>query len=151
MMLQIVPQYISEAMVFVRQHHRTHEEPPGALFALGVADGARLCGVAIVGRPVSRIRQTNEPFTAELLRVCTDGTKNANSKLYAAAWRAARQLGWRKLISKTLPEESGIGPKAAGYKCLGVVPGGKWHRELRPRLDNFPTGVKLLWQQPAQG
>jgi hypothetical protein len=149
MMLEIVPQTIKEAKRFVRAHHRTHRPPQGGLFALGVADDGRLCGVAIVGRPISRVRQANEPFTVELTRCATDGTEHANSKLYRAAWSAARALGWRRLITKTLPDESGASPKAAGYRNLGVVPGGKWHRESRPRLDDHPTGDKVLWDMDA--
>lgn len=140
---------ISEAKRYLRKHHRTHKPCQGGLFALGVADGIRLCGVAVVGRPISRVRQANEPFTVELTRCATDGTPNANSKLYRAAWEAARRLGWRKLITKTLPEESGSSPRGAGYKCLGVVPGGKWSRESRPRLDDHPTGDKVLWEMIA--
>jgi hypothetical protein len=136
---------IKDAKRYVRAHHRTHRPPAGGLFALAVAVGGRICGVAIVGRPISRIRQANEPYTVELTRCATDGTPNANSMLYRAAWRATRALGWRRLITKTLPEESGVGPKAAGYRNLGVVSGGKWSRESRPRLDDHPTGDKVLW------
>lgn len=143
-MLEIVPVTIKEAVRYCKRH-RTHKPPKGGLFAVGVAADGRLCGVAVVGRPISRVRQANEPFTVELTRVTTDGTFNANSKLYRAAWRAARQLGWRRLITKTLPEESGASPKAAGYRCLGTVPGGEWSRESRPREDDHPTGPKVLW------
>jgi hypothetical protein len=83
---------IKDAKRYLKKHHRTHTPCQGGLFALGVADDGRVCGVAVVGRPISRIRQVNEPFTVELTRCATDGTRNANSKLYRAAWRAARQL-----------------------------------------------------------
>lgn len=140
---------ISEAKRYIKKHHRTHKRLTGALFAIGVAQEGRLCGVATVGRPISRIRQANEPFTVELTRVATDGTHGANSKLYRAAWEAARKLGWRKLITKTLPEESGASARGAGYKCLGIVPGGEWHREARPGADDHPTGDKVLWEMTA--
>jgi hypothetical protein len=148
-MLEIVPMTIKDAKRYLKKHHRTHKPCEGGLFALGVADDGRLCGVAVIGRPISRIRQDNEPFTVELTRCATDGTPNANSKLYRAAWRAARQLGWRKIITKTLPSESGSSPRGAGYKCLGIVPGGKWHRASRPRPDDHPTGDKILWELTA--
>ena len=35
----------------------------------------------------------------------TDGTKNACSVLYAAAWRAARAMGYKKLITYILDSE----------------------------------------------
>lgn len=143
--MEIVPITIKDAKRYIKKHHRTHKRLQGALFAIALARDGKIIGVATVGRPISRVRQANEPFTVELTRVATDGTPNANSKLYRAAWRAARALGWKRLITKTLPEESGASPKAAGYRCLGTVPGGEWSRESRPRLDDHPTGDKILW------
>ena len=44
-------------------------------------------GVVIVGQPVSRYLDNG--LTLEVNRLCTDGTKNVCSMLYAAAWLAA--------------------------------------------------------------
>ncbi|GLI00644.1 XF1762 family protein [Phytohabitans aurantiacus] len=58
-----------------------------------------LVGVAIVGRPVAR--HLDDGLTLEVTRVATDGHRNACSLLYAAAWHAAKALGYRRLITYT--------------------------------------------------
>ena len=140
-LLRIVPCTIQDAKSFVAQHHRHHRPPPSALFAVAVANDAGVVGVAIVGRPVARMLQ--DGWTAEVVRVATDGTHNACSMLYGACWRAARALGWRKLITYTLPHEGGASLRASNWKCLGEAGGGSWSRDSRPRVDQHPTQVKL--------
>lgn len=138
--LSVVPCTIREARVFVGRHHRHHRAPVGALFALAVASAGKVVGVALVGRPVARGLQDGE--TAEVTRVCVlDGHPNACSKLYGAAWRAARALGWRRLVTYTLPEESG-----ASLRLLGQRGGGSWSCPSRPRTDAHPTQTKLCWE-----
>jgi hypothetical protein len=142
--LTIVPITLDEANEFVREHHRHHHPVPGAKFCVAVADEQRVCGVAIVGRPVSRM--VDDDWTLEVNRTCTDGTPNANSALYGACRRAAFALGYRRLITYTLPTESGISLRAAGWRCVGTAGGGKWSRESRPRIDLHPTQEKMKWE-----
>jgi hypothetical protein len=85
----------------------------------------------------------------EVLRVATDGTANACSMLYGAAWRAARALGWRKLITYTLVSEPGTSLRAAGWRVVGVVRGRSWDCASRPRVDRHPTLDKQRWEAPA--
>lgn len=146
MSLTIVPLTFKEANAFVAKHHRHHKPVPGCKFVIGVADdGAEaIVGVAIVGRPVARM--LDDGWTLEVNRTCTDGTKNANSILYGAAWRAAKALGYRKLITYTLPEESGASLRGAGWREIGRRGGGSWSRKDRPRVDDHPTEQKMLWE-----
>jgi hypothetical protein len=88
----------------------------------------------------------DDGLTLELTRCCTDGTPHAASKLYAAAWRATRALGYKRLITYTLAEESGISLTAAGWQLVGKCGGGTWNREDRKRIDKHPTGQKMLWE-----
>lgn len=145
--LEIVPCFLSEAREYVRQMHRHHQAPVGGLFACAVADGERVVGVAIVGRPVARMLQ--DGFTAEVTRLATDGTKNACSMLYAACWRAARALGYRTLVTYILASESGTTLKASGWKLIGEAGGGSWSCESRPRVDKHPLQEKLRWERTA--
>ena len=87
MKLRHVRVELSEANAFVEQHHRHHKPVIAHMFSLGAALDDRIVGVAIINRPVSRMRDDGE--TAEVTRLCTDGTKNACSFLYGAAARAA--------------------------------------------------------------
>lgn len=94
-MLTLIPVSLAQANEFVRQHHRHHKPVAGHKFSIGCAENGRLCAVAIVGRPVSRY--LDDGFTLEVNRLCSDGTKNACSILYAAAARAARAMATEKL------------------------------------------------------
>ena len=145
--LQIVPCELAEANEFVRQHHRHHRPVPGHKFSLAVIAGERVCGVAIVGRPVARM--SDDGMTLEVNRVATDGTPNACSALYGAARRATFALGYRRLVTYTLPSEGGASLRGAGWKLLGEAGGGKWSRPSRPRVDLHPTQVKLAWEVVA--
>lgn len=141
--LIVVPSTIGAAKLWVTAHHRNHRAPVGGLFALSVSDGEKIVGVAIVGRPVARGNQ--DGYTAEVTRLATDGTKNACSILYAAAWRAARALGYRQLITYTLDSEPGTSLVAAGWRQIGSVKGRSWDTPTRRRTDMHPTCDKKKW------
>lgn len=145
--LTLVPVSLSDALAFVTQVHRTHPAPQGGKFAIGVAKGDELVGVAVVGRPVSR--HLDNGWTAEVTRVATDGTKNACSKLYAACWRAARAMGYRRLVTYTLKEEPGTSVRAAGWKVVGETEARNWDRPKRPRVNRHPTQIKIRWEASA--
>lgn len=147
MKLRLCPLDLEEANIFVRQFHRHHVPVVGHKFSVGaqrVEDG-EVCGVAIVGRPVSRMR--DDGLTLEVSRLCTDGTKNACSFLYGAAARAAFALGFERIGTYTLPHEGGGSLRGAGWKLLGERGGGSWSRDERPRIDKHPTQGKLLWER----
>lgn len=120
-MLEICPMSLKEANAFVEQYHRHHKPVVGHKFSIGATDGERIVGVAIVGRPVSRY--LDDGWTLEVNRLCTDGTRNACSMLYAAAWRAARAMGYHKLITYILDSENGASLRASGWKCVGQAGG----------------------------
>ena len=144
--LEIVPCTLRAANIYVKENHRHHKPPQGARFALAVADeSGELRGVAMVGTPVARM--LNDGWTAEVVRVATDGCPNACSALYGAAWRAARALGYKRLITYTLQEEGGASLRGAGWTCIGEAGGGSWSRKSRPRVDEHPLQVKMRWER----
>lgn len=143
-MIALQPITQKEAFAFIVNHHRHHQAPQGWLFGVAANDGEQVVGVAVVGRPVARMLQ--DGYTAEVTRLCTDGTPHVASKLYAAAWRAARALGYRRLITYILDSEPGTSLLAAGWRLVGVAGGGSWDRKDRPRVDTHPTGQKKLWE-----
>lgn len=142
--LHIIPLELDEANAFVAQHHRHHRPVVGHKFSIGVACGEEVCGVAIVGRPVSRI--LDDGWTLEVTRCCSDGTPNACSKLYSAAWRVASQLGYRRMVTYILDTEHGTTLNASGWRCVGKAGGGSWNVPSRPRVDKHPTQGKLRFQ-----
>lgn len=144
--MTLVPMTLDEANVFIAQHHRHHRAVVGHKFSLGAALGELVVGVAIISRPTAR--RLDNGWTLEVTRLCTDGTKNACSFLYGAAWRAVRALGYRRLITFTLPSESGSSLRAAGWKVIGETPGRSWSVPSRPRVDKHPLQARLRWEAP---
>lgn len=147
MSLHIVPVRFEDACGFVAMWHRHHKPPVGHKFSLGVADEQdRLVGVAMVGRPVAR--HLDDGLTLEVNRTATDGTANANSALYGAAWRAAKALGYRRLITYTQAGETGASLRGAGWRTVAQLPPRPgWNMPSRPRddygVDRMP---RTLWE-----
>lgn len=144
MRLLTVPMELSEANAFITQHHRHHSPVVGHRFSVGLALGEKVVGVAIVGRPVSRMLQ--DGWTVEVTRCCSDGTRNACSKLYSSCWRVAQLLGYRRIITYILDSEHGTTLNAAGWRCIGKAGGGSWSRPSRVRVDSHPTQGKLRYE-----
>jgi hypothetical protein len=135
------------ACAYVEAHHRHHDPPQGHQFSLGVqTDDGRLVGVAIVGRPVSR--NLDNGLTVEVTRVATDGTANACSALYAAAWRTARSAGYRRAITYTQDGESGASLRAAGWRKVADLPARPgWDAPSRPRRALATENIgRALWE-----
>jgi hypothetical protein len=147
MSLELCPVSFADACAFVAAHHRHNKPPIGHKFSLGVESNGRLVGVAMVGRPVARM--LDDGVTLEVNRTATDGTPNANSMLYAAAWRAARALGFRRLVTYTQRDESGVSLRAAGWRVLAERPPRPgWSMPSRPRSDHEGTAYvqRTLWE-----
>jgi hypothetical protein len=93
----------------------------------------------------------DDGWTAEVVRLATDGSKNVCSMLYAASWRAARAMGYRRVITYILDSEPGTSLIAAGWKCIGECGGGSWSRTSRPRIDKAPLQKKIRFEILAHG
>lgn len=118
--LHLVPVRSRDAKAFVPAWHR-HPPPAGQVFAVGAADEeGTLRAVATVGRPVAQYLDDGQ--TLEVTRTCNDGAHNANSMLYGAAWRAAKALGYRRLITYTQEGESGALLRGAGWRVIARRP-----------------------------
>lgn len=136
---------LDEANAFVEQHHRHHKPVVGHLFSIGAALDDKIVGVVIVGRPVSRMR--DDGLTAEVTRLCTDGTKNSCSFLYGAAAKAAFALGFQRIGTYILASEPGTSLTATGWRLMGERGGGSWSVPSRPRIDKHPLQTKLLFER----
>lgn len=155
-MLTIRPIKLRDANAYVGQFHRHNQPARGHKFSIACYEGDRLCGVAIAGRPVAR--RLDDGRTVEILRVCTDGTRNACSILYGACTRVSKEMGYLRVITYTLPSEGGASLKAAGFKCEGEAGGVvSWSVPSRPReleqytlfgtVQKYPTERKLRWEK----
>jgi hypothetical protein len=150
--LIITPITLRTARAFIAWTHRHLPAPVGAKFAIGVSTEDRtLVGVVTVGRPVARA--LDDGLTIEVTRLATDGTANACSALLGAAWRAARAMGYRRLITYTRSDESGTSLRAAGlHRVAELPPRPGWDAPSRPRTGKGADDVaRVRWEIRAGG
>ncbi len=144
-MLALTPISLREANAFVERNHRHHKGVTGHKFSIGCTRDGELVGVAIMGRPVSRY--LDDGLTLEVNRLCTTGAENACSMLYGAAARAARAMGYQKIITYTLDTEPGTSLRAAGWQSAGPAGGERWTGKRRPAADLYPPQKKLRYEK----
>ena len=142
--LLAVPISLDEANAFVADRHRHHSSVVGHKFSIGAAASGRLVGVAIVGRPVSRVRDDGR--TLEVTRLCTDGTRNACSFLYGRAAKAAFALGYARIGTYIRADEDGASLRAAGWRLIGQTKGRSWDCQSRPRQDRTDIIDRSLFE-----
>jgi hypothetical protein len=156
MKAEIVPLTLAQARRYVAEHHRHNEPPIGHKFSIGLERDGVLVGVVMASRPIARM--ADDGRTLELIRLTTEGDRNACSRLYSAACRAAEAMGYHKVITYTLDTEPGSSLRASGFIATTTSTGGSWTREglgrmeadVHPRLfdpPKMPTGPKVRWER----
>jgi hypothetical protein len=144
LLLRIAPITLRDAHAFVQAHHRHLGASVGGKLAIAVRDGAgRLRGVAVVGRPIARF--LDDGRTLEVTRVATDGVRNGCSMLYGAARRAARLLGYRRIVTYTLAHEQGASLRASGFAAVATTRAASWSRASRQRPEQILL-AKTRWE-----
>ena len=142
--IAIRPIELVDANRFIAAHHRHHKPVQGHRFSICAVAEGKIVGVATVGRPVARM--TDHLRTLEVTRLCTDGTPNACSALYAAAARAGVALGFERIQTFVLQSETGHSLSASGWVLDGVNTGGQWkHSDGKPRRTDQPIEPKARW------
>lgn len=147
MTLVATPVSLLQANLFVERYHRHHQPLRFHKYSVGAAKYGSLVGVCIVNRPVNP--RMDDGLTLEVARLCTDGTTNACSFLLSRAARAAAALGYERIQTYTLADESvasyGGSLRAAGWLFSHASKGGTWNTPSRHRTDKHPTGDKFCW------
>ena len=147
-MLEIRPCDYATAKDFVKENHRHNKPPAGHKFSIACYDDNRLCGVCMVGRPVSRY--LDDGLTLEVNRCCTDGTYNACSILYGSACRAAKALGYKRIYTYTRESEPGTSLKASNWICDGKAGGTHWTGERYKGFQQMEIPLdemKIRWHK----
>lgn len=143
--LAVVPLTFAEANEYVDANHRHNGKLPTGKLACGLVDEAgTLRGVAIAGLPKARMLM--DRFAIEVNRVCTDGVPNGCSMLYGAMTRAAKALGYRRLITYTLESEPGSSLRASGWTQTHRWDGGSWVEMRGTGGDVHDLGPKARWE-----
>lgn len=142
--MKAVPITIREANNFVRKYHRHNQPVVGSKFSIGAELDGKLVGVAIAGRPVARLLDNGK--TLEIVRVCTDGTRNANSFLYGKVKQIGLLMGYESIITYTLKNESGASLKAVGAIKEAEIKPQSWNRAGRERIEqSVYSQEKIRW------
>jgi hypothetical protein len=148
--MQIRPITFKAACDFVKEHHRHNKPPQGHKFSISLWVEEAMVGVAMAGRPIAR--HFDDGLTLEINRTCTDGTRNANSMLYGAVWRAAKAMGYTRCITYTQCQESGDSLRAVGWvRVKEIEPRKSWAEssvKLRDKKDPVGNGgvARILWE-----
>ena len=143
--MNLVHLELSAANAFVLELHRHHKKVQGHRFSIGAEKNGKLCGVAVVGRPVSG---KNQDRWVEVTRLCTDGTRNACSFLYQAAARASKALGYERIQTYILEDETGTSLKACGWTFDRLSHPSGWHHDgsrAARVVEEHLRGRKQLW------
>lgn len=149
MKLKIRPIHLRPAMEYIRQYHRHNIPPVGGKFAISCFENERLCGVAICGRPTAR--KLDDGTTLEIYRNCTDGARNACSKLYGACLRIAKDMGYKRVITYTLVSENGASLKASNFHFEGESGGLAWTGSRKRDYYISPEEMKNRWAYYMDG
>jgi hypothetical protein len=139
--MEIAPCTLKQANEYILWLHRHHKPVTGHRFSLCAHVDGNLVGVVTVGRPVARMSDQNT--IAEVTRLCTNGYKNACSKLYGAAARVCKEMGFASIQTFILESESGKSLIASGWVKDSVTSGGSWSRPSRGRIDKAPIVKKI--------
>lgn len=150
-----VPMELKDAQNYINTYHRHHQAAHRDKFRIAAMEDGKIVGVVQVGRPVSRV--LDDSNTLEVLRLCSDGTKNVCSFLYSKAAKVAKEMGYKKIITYILESEPGTSLKATGWHCEATHVGGSdWNVPSRPReviasqLSLFPEKPKYPVDEKKQ-
>lgn len=154
--MKAIPLELKEANAYIEMHHRHHSAVIRDKFRIGCEKDGKLVGVVSVGRPLAR--HLDDGKTLEVLRLCTDESRNVCSFLYSRAARIAKEMGYERIITYILESENGASLKASGWHLdADGVGGGSWSVPSRPREEytqmnlftdrdkKYPTGKKKRW------
>jgi hypothetical protein len=147
--LEAVPITLQEASAYIDRCHRHNAGPKFHKFSicLRVPGEPEPVGVAVASTPKARHQMNGE--TLEINRCCTDPRyADVCSCLYARTIRIGREMGYRRFLTYTLPEESGSSLRAVGFQPDGVTKASTagWDSPSRPRnTAQYPAGEKIRW------
>jgi len=134
----------NEYITLVHRHHGATTPGPASFSIAAVDPESVIRGVATAGIPNAANRLKDGFRTMEVVRVATDGTPNACSALYAACGRAARALGFSRIITYVLDTETGTSIRAAGWtQDEGTFGNQSWAN--RPGRTGKNLGPKGRW------
>jgi len=87
--VNLVPMTIAQAELFLAEHKRHYKVEADPVFAIGLQEGIDARGAVIVGK---------KDGEAVIAHIYCDGVSEGYTKLYGAAVRAAKALGYTRMV-----------------------------------------------------
>jgi hypothetical protein len=132
------------AKKFINEHHRHNTGPVADRFRIGLFEDDTLIGVGVAGNPIACKQMDGD--TIEITRVCVlDDRQNACSQIYARMKRIAQLMGYKRIITYTLDNESGASLKAIGAIIDHKVAKGNWLNRQNRRYQEVTDIPKQMW------
>jgi hypothetical protein len=145
MKLTIRPITLDQAQTFVHDWHRHNRDNAGGCWAIACMRGDELVGVAICGRPVSRVLQRRGYL--EILRVAVlENVEGACSMLYSRCRRIGQLMGYERFSTYNQPGETGASLEAAGFIKIGKVRARNSGWQNRQARAQHPKQDKFRWE-----
>ena len=143
----LAPITLHEGRRFIRENHRHSKAPRVWICGVALKLGDEIVGVACLERP--KAAGNCDGSTAEITRVCVVNLRNGCSMLYGAMCRAAKALGYSRVVTYTLASETGSSLLASGFRRVSVTASGhaKHWRETPNRTPWFDFAVD---QEPVR-
>ena len=159
MSLETRPIPVKRALRWNKATHRRLPDVAGLMWAIAALRDSQIVGIALVGRPNARLLDSQElPQDAlQVVRVAVlegdasaSGHKGANSILYGACARAARDMGAVDCFTYIHHDEPGTSLRAAGWveDIAHDSIGGSYDRPSRARKAPVEGGRKVRWWAP---
>lgn len=129
--IYITPVSLQEANSFLARYEKTYKPVPGCKFTIGCAIKGRLMGAIIVGRC------HGDSLALQVDCIHAAGGRTAYCMLYGAAARAAKAMGYHRIMAFISKDETDSGLRSACWKCVGLA-----NAEYRQR--DVPQTKKML-------
>lgn len=136
----IVPVSLKDANEFLARYSRNYRPIPGCKFTIGCAIEGRLMGVVIVGRC------RGDSLALQVDGIYAAGGRTAYCMLYGAAARAAKAMGYHRIMAFLPSGEPDSGLRSACWKCVGLADG-----EFRPVKGVYPKKKLLCYERALTG
>ena len=129
---------------FINKYHRHNKACSGDKFRIGLFEEGNLIGVGIAGLPIARKQMDGD--TIEITRVCVlPDKRNACSQIYARMKRIAQLMGYNRITTYTLENESGASLRAIGAKIDHKVAKGNWLNRQNREYQEVTNMPKQMW------
>jgi len=132
------------AKKFINENHRHNSGPISDRFRIGLFEDGVLIGVGVAGNPIARKQM--DGTTIEITRVCVLPDKpNACSQIYARMKRIAQLMGYKRIITYTLDNETGASLRAIGAIVDHKVAKGTWLNRQNRNYNEVSDMPKQMW------